>query len=217
MESIISTHPRLLVRQAKEWGEILLGFESRNRFQIFDEAGNNVGFAAEEAGGFGALLLRNLLGHCRAATVHIYAADGKPAGRGEKPFRLYFHRMDVYDGERRVGAIQRRFSILHRVFTVEDTAGKELLTIKSPLFRIWTFKLLADDQEVGRIAKKWGGLLREAFTDADTFGVEFSHPKLPMDLKKILLAAVFLIDFTCFENNVRGGSAWSLMDLGSGG
>lgn len=45
---------------------------------------------------------------------------------------------------------------------------------------------------VGRISKQWSGLLREAFTDADYFGITF-----PMDLdvrmKAVMLGACFLI------------------------
>ena len=47
-------------------------------------------------------------------------------------------------------------------------------------------------------SKQWSGLLREAFTDSDIFGISF-----PMDLdvrmKAVLLAACFLIDFMYFE------------------
>ena len=52
--------------------------------------------------------------------------------------------------------------------------------------------------EVGKISKQWSGLLREAFTDADNFGISF-----PMDLdvrmKATLIGALFLIDFMFFE------------------
>lgn len=45
---------------------------------------------------------------------------------------------------------------------------------------------------VGRISKQWSGLLREAFTDADYFGITF-----PMDLdvrmKAVMIGACFLI------------------------
>lgn len=45
---------------------------------------------------------------------------------------------------------------------------------------------------MGRISKQWGGLLREALTDADDFGLQF-----PLDLdvrvKAVLLGATFLI------------------------
>jgi uncharacterized protein YxjI len=214
MDGVIGDSRRLLVKQAKEWGEILLGYEARNRFEILDDRGARVGYAAEQAGGLGTMLLRNLLGRCRKATVHIYDESGREVGRGEKPFRFYFHRMEVHDGGRLVGVIQRRFSILHRLFTIQDAEGKELLSIKSPFLRIWTFKLLIDETEVGRISKKWGGALKEIFTDADLFGVEFSHPSLPMDLRKILLVAVFLIDFTCFENNAGRGFLWDLIPDG---
>jgi hypothetical protein len=45
---------------------------------------------------------------------------------------------------------------------------------------------------VGKISKQWSGLLREAFTDADYFGITF-----PMDLdvkmKAVMMGACFLI------------------------
>lgn len=46
--------------------------------------------------------------------------------------------------------------------------------------------------EVGKISKQWSGLVREMFTDADFFGINF-----PMDLdvrmKAVMLGACFLI------------------------
>ena len=84
------------------------------------------------------------------------------------------------------------------------------MQIYSPIFRIWTFKLLFEDQEVGRISKKWGGMLKEMFTDADVFGMEV-EPHVPNELRAILLVATFLIDFTCFENNSKSGSGLGLL------
>jgi len=49
-----------------------------------------------------------------------------------------------------------------------------------------------ESRSVGRISKQWGGLLQEALTDADDFGLQF-----PLDLdvrvKAVLLGATFLI------------------------
>ena len=114
MDAWVEVNSRLLVKQIKEWGEILLGFESRNRFEILGESGNLLGHAAEEAGGFGTMLLRNFLGRCRAARIHIYDIEGKEVGLGDKPFRFYFHRMEIFSNGQKIGAVQRRFSILHR-------------------------------------------------------------------------------------------------------
>ena len=55
-----------------------------------------------------------------------------------------------------------------------------------------------DGTNVGKITKQWTGMVKEAFTDADNFGVTF-----PLDLdakvKATLLGAVFLMDFMYFE------------------
>ena len=42
--------------------------------------------------------------------------------------------------------------------------------------------------------------MKEAFTDADTFGVEFGHMMAP-NLRPLVLGATFLIDFLYFENH----------------
>lgn len=210
LEAIVGDRTRVMIHQMHEWGEILLGFESKNRFELCDEDGKRLGLAAEEAKGVGAWFLRNLFGRCRKASIHIYDGDGNRLGRGEKPFRWYFHRMEVFDGDTLIGAIQRKWSLLHRKFVIENAAGEEVMEIYSPLFRIWTFKLMFREQEVGRISKKWGGLLKEMFSDADIFGVE-CDPSVPSEVRKVLMVATFLIDFTCFENNTGSGGGLDLL------
>jgi uncharacterized protein YxjI len=192
----------VLVRQLKEWGEILVGLEGQNRYELLDEQGQRIGYAAEEAKGVGGWLMRNTFGRCRPATLRIHGPAGEALGRGEKPFRWFFHRMDIYDGDVKVGAIERKWSWLHRRFVLENAAGEELLEVLSPWLRIWTFEARFQGQKVGCIRKKWGGLLREWMTDADTFGVEF-EAHLPAEARRLLLVATFLIDFAFFENNNR--------------
>ncbi|MEC8652137.1 MAG: phospholipid scramblase-related protein [Planctomycetota bacterium] len=204
LDSVVGDHERILVRQNKEWGEILIGFESKNKFEISDDQGNPIGLAAEQGGGFGAMLGRQFFGHCRKATIHIYDRAGNAVGRGEKPFRWFFQRMEVFDGDQRIGAIERKFTWLTRRLVVENAAGEEIMEIAGPMLLLGrgTFRLTFQGQEVGKISKQWGGVLREMFTDADTFGVEWaSH--VPQEIRKILLVATFLIDFTYFENNNR--------------
>lgn len=204
MDSIVADRDRVLIKQTKEWGEIVLGFESKNRFELLDEDGRRLGLAAEEAKGLGAWLLRNMLGRCRAAKIHVYDNHGDEVGRGEKPFRWFFHRMEIYDAGVRIGAIQRRWSWLHRIFAIENKSGAAVMELRSPFFRPWTFKLTFQGSEAGVIRKKWGGMLTEFFTDADLFGVEFAA-HVPVEVRKLLVVATFLVDFTCFENN---SSSW---------
>lgn len=211
MDSIVAGRDRVLIKQTKEWGEILLGFESKNRFELCDERGQRLGLAAEEASGLGQWFLRNLLGRCRKASIHVYDQSGQKVGRGEKPFRWFFHRMEVFDGDRLLGAVQRKWSWLHRIFAVENAQGQEVMELKSPLFHPWTFTLTFQGQEAGVIRKKWSGLLTEMFTDADTFGLEM-QPHVPVEVRKLLLIATFLVDFTCFENNQGSGSVLDFVE-----
>ena len=202
IQSLLAGHSRVLVKQLKEWGEILVGFEGRNRYELRDEAGATIGYAAEQSNGFGSFFGRNLLGQMRRATIRITDPSGAEIGRLEKPFRWFFQRMDIFDGSERIGAVERRWSWIDRRFAVENARGEVVMEIVSPLFRIWTFELRFQDEVVGRIQKKWGGVMKEWFTDADVFGVEW-QPHVPQPVRALLLGATFLVDFCCFENNQR--------------
>lgn len=198
---------RILVHQIKEWGEILVGFESRNRYELKDEAGQLLGYAAEEGGGFGRAIGRQFFGSGRKATLHVLDAEGKEIARGSKPFTWFFHRIDVFANGVKLGAIERRWSWLHRRFTVENKDGAELFTVESPWLRVWTFKLLFRGQEVGVIKKQWGGLLKEMFTDADVFGLEYDPMPELEAVRPLLIFATLLVDLVCFENNQGGAGS----------
>lgn len=45
---------------------------------------------------------------------------------------------------------------------------------------------------VGKISKQWTGLVREAFTDTDNFGIQFPLD-LDVKMKAVMLGACFLI------------------------
>ena len=96
-------------------------------------------------------------------------------------------------------------SILTPQFVIRDHNEDVVLRIEGPICTFSLcgdveFKVLSPDgtNECGRISKQWSGVLREAFTDADNFGISF-----PMDLdvrmKAVLMGALFLIDYMFFE------------------
>lgn len=47
-------------------------------------------------------------------------------------------------------------------------------------------------EPIGRISKQWSGLVHEAFTDKDNFGIQFPL-NLDVKMKAVLLGACFLI------------------------
>ena len=106
-----------------------------------------------------------------------------------------------------IGKIEQDWSLCFPNFTIRDASDNPVLRIEGPLctwscFGDVEFEVLSigSGQQVGKISKQWTGLVKEAFTDADNFGVSF-----PLDLdvkvKATLLGAVFLIDFMFFEKS----------------
>lgn len=209
----------LVIRQVKEWSEILVGYEARNRYEVRDEAGREVAQVIEVGSGLGRWLGRQFLGRCRKATLHVLEPGGGEIARMEKPFRWWFQEIELHQDGRFAGRIVRRFALLADRFALLSAEGAELLAIERGFldhFRFrGTFRVRIGGLEVAHITKEWRGLFGEWFTDADTFGIRYLGDDLDPAVRKLLLAATFLIDFTCFENNRRGGGWIDVLDPGA--
>ena len=187
----------LVVSQKKEWGEIVTGFESKNRYVVLDPSDGELYMAVEEDG---SMLLRWFLKALRPFEIAIVRFDKQPVISVKRPFRFYFHELQVYGlSGTLLGSIKRKFSFLRRIYSVMDPQGRQKFQLFGPILHPWTFEIRDDIREHGKITKKWTGLLKEGFTDADNFGVTFPG-NWPVEQKAVLLGAVFLIDFVHFEN-----------------
>jgi uncharacterized protein YxjI len=196
----LQSHKKLLVRQIHEAAE-LFGFETRNKYAILTESGQQVGFAAEQQKGFLGFLLRHFLGHWRSFNIQFFDALRRPYINAVHPFRFFFQRLNVFDSDgRSIGAIQQRFSILSKRFDVENAQGLTLFEVASPIWRMWTFPFLHDGRTVSTVSKKWTGALMELFTDKDNFLIEYADDRLSEDERKLVLAAALFIDLSYFEN-----------------
>lgn len=193
----------LVVEQRHELVE-LLGFETRNKYEIRGEDGTPVGFCAEQQKGFLGVLARMMLGHWRTFDLFFFDQERRQVLTAHHPFRILFQRLEVSLPEgRALGALQSRFAVLSKRFDVEDAAGRVVMTVSSPLWRIWTFPFLKDGRPAATVAKKWSGLLAEGFTDKDRFRVEFEDPSLTADERLLVLAAALFVDLQYFERKAR--------------
>jgi uncharacterized protein YxjI len=192
-------YPYLVMKQRKELAEFF-GYESRNKYEIRDPSGGAILYAAEQGGGLGASIMRQLMGHWRSYEIHVFDNTRNVLLRAVHPFRWFFQRLEVFDGAGRpVGALQQRWAIFSKRFDVEDAAGRVLMTVDSPLWRPWTFRFERGGQRVASVLKKWSGALTELFTDADSFRIEFEHPGISPDERALLLCAGVFIDMQYFE------------------
>jgi len=193
----LTAQDRLRVSQKKEWGEIVTGFETKNKYAVYDDNGQQLYFAAEQKG---SLLVRLFLKANRPFYLAILDGNGSLTMSVKRPFRFMFHEATVKDDQGRVlGVIKKNFSIISKHYTLFDGKNNEIYTLKGPLLKPWTFNIRKRGDTVGKITKKWSGLLKESFSDADNFGIEFPA-NITNEVKAFLLGTVFLIDFVHFED-----------------
>lgn len=200
---------QLLVQQKVEILEAITGFETANQYSVKNTMGQSVFHAAEKTN----CCNRQCCGSGRAFDMKIVDKDKKEVMWLSRPLRCTCcwccccqQNMEVQAPKgHTIGFVKQICAWCKPKFEVCDASGEPQLTIHSPvcqcrcckdvIFRIKT----VDGTEVGQIRKQWGGMGKETFTDADTFGVTF-----PQDLdvltKATLLGATFLVDFMFFEN-----------------
>jgi uncharacterized protein YxjI len=199
----LTSRRQIVLRQRRELAE-LAGFETRNKFEILAEDGSPLGFAAEQGSGLGATLARMFLGHWRTFEIHVFDATRQLVVVAVHPFRMIFQRLEIRSADgRALGALQQRFSVLWKRFDVEDALGSTRFRVSSPLWKPWTFPFEREGREVACVRKKWSGLLKESFTDADNFQIEFTDPSLTDDDRTLLVAAGLFIDLQYFERKAQ--------------
>uniref|UniRef100_A0A1B6DDL0 Phospholipid scramblase n=1 Tax=Clastoptera arizonana TaxID=38151 RepID=A0A1B6DDL0_9HEMI len=200
---------QLLVHQKVEILEALIGFETKNKFTIKNSVGQKVFYAVEDSD----CCTRNCCGPIRPFGMKIldnYKNQimyfNRPLACSSCWFPCCLQKLEVFAPVGcLIGSVEQEWSILTPQFSIKNAAGDTVLQIEGP---ICTFSMCGDVEfnilsrdggtVVGKISKQWSGLLREAFTDADYFGITF-----PMDLdvrmKAVMLGACFLIDYMFFE------------------
>lgn len=194
------------ITQQVQWLEILSPFERRNRYDVrISSNKNHFGVVQETSKSLFNFLGRQLLGYLRAANLVFEDENGNAILTMKKPFRFYFHQIQVFDiKQRKIGTIKRRFHLFRPNYDINDALGKTIIKVIGPFFFIpfmrRIFKFRKKGIEVAEVSKEWRGILKEYFADADSFRSRIDHD-LPIKEKILLFAAVFLIDFVSFEDN----------------
>ena len=143
---------------------------------MLDHFSNPLLEAQEEGGSALTAITRLFLKALRPFTMHLFSPQGAGLFKLTRPFRFYFHELDVSQSNGApLGKIKRRFALLRRIYSVVDRNGNEIFELFGPLLHPWTFEIKKGGQELGKITKKWSGLVKESFTDADNFGITFPN------------------------------------------
>ncbi len=193
----LTNYSELMIRQRVERLEAITGFETANRYTVMTAQGDALLHAQEESGTLSRMLLRS---H-RPLTLRVTDLDGKDLLTASRSFFWFFSHLHVSDAAgRNLGSLRRRFSFPTRRFTLEDSAGLSVAEVRGPMLRPKTFMIYRRETEVARVTKQWSGMLKEAFTDADTFRLELNNREMDREFSLLMLASAFAIDLDFFES-----------------
>ena len=197
----LAVHEELFVRQHVEHIEAMMGFEMENQYVVMTPEGYEALYAYEESGA----VSRQFMGSHRPLDIHVVDNLGDPVLTASRPFFWFRSELHVLDSQGHpLGSLYRQFGFLKRKFALVDSRDRQVAQITSSMFRPNTFIVEdSDGAELGRITKEWGGLAREAFSDADTFRVSFSRRAPGNDFRLLVLASAFAIDLDFFEGGGR--------------
>ena len=192
---------QLIVRQRKEFAE-LFGFETRNKYEILNESGEVIGFCAEQQKGILGFLFRQFLGHWRSFELHFFDIERNIFLTSRHPFRFFFQEFEIINNQNQsIGSVKQRWGILVKKFDVYNSHQQVIMQMRSGLFQFWTFPFYSATQGIERavVKKKWSGLLKEMFLDADNFMVHFNDGTLTQEERSLILAASVFTDLQYFE------------------
>jgi len=202
---------QLIVKQQVELLEAFTGFETANKYKVLNTMGQEVYFAKEDTD----CCNRMCCGPSRPFDMNITDGQGTEVIHLYRPLRCQgccfpccLQRIEVSSPPGTIiGTIEQNWSLCAPSFSILDQSGEPVLEIEGPCLPCSCFgdvefeiKPVGSDEKVGRITKQWSGLAKEAFTDADNFGINFPID-LDVKVKATLLGALFLIDYMYFEES----------------
>ncbi|EPB73817.1 hypothetical protein ANCCEY_07107 [Ancylostoma ceylanicum] len=209
---VLNTLNGLVVKQRVQMIEVITGIDVNNKYDIYAPTGELLFHAYEKS----RFLMRFCAGSRRPFEMHIIDAAGQEFIRVKRKFSCCSCRGDDQPKLRcccneaikvesppgnEIGRVYQTCGTMLK-FYVCDASGR-IAKIVGPSFLGMgcctccypnkVFRIYADDgTEIGTITKKFGGLLKELFTNADIFHVEFPED-FSVEEKSLILSTVFLI------------------------
>lgn len=171
--------------------------EVTNEYKILDETGNQVGLIREEGQSTAKKLLRFVsnLDQFMTHRLGVYDASGTKVLEMLRPRKIMKSTVQITDGAgREAGRIVQQNVLGKKRFALEGASGETLGSINAENWRAWDYSIQdPSGTEVGRITKKWAGILKEGFTTADNYVFQVTGTVSP-ELRLVMLASAAGVD-----------------------
>ncbi|KAI9296376.1 Scramblase-domain-containing protein [Neoconidiobolus thromboides FSU 785] len=184
---------------------ILQGFEQNNKYVIYDEVGQTVGYLVEESS-FWTTIMRQVLRTHRPFKAYILDPQGNVILKTYRPFWFINSRIFISTKEDEViGEVQKEWHLWRRKYAL-FIGYKQFAYIDAP-FLSWDFELKDKDNDLlAFISRSFSGFAREIFTDTGHYSLVMdslpqTKRKLSLDERAVALATAITLDFDYFSRH----------------
>ena len=171
--------------------------ELTNQYELQDAEGATIGSVNQvgQSKARKALRLVSRVDQFLSHKLEVQDADGCVVLTLLRPAKVMKSRIEVTDASGApVGSIVQKNIVGKKRFGLESPDGTDLGELQGESWVSWDFQIVdASGAEVGRVNKKFAGLLREGFTTADTYVVQLESG-LAGPLRSLAFAAAVAID-----------------------
>ncbi|HUR79305.1 MAG TPA: phospholipid scramblase-related protein [Thermoanaerobaculia bacterium] len=160
------------------------------------DTGAPIGIAKEEPPGIVKYLRLAMNNKWLPTIVNVYEREGaEPVLSIHRGVALLRPKVYVTAGAQQLGYFRAKALSIGPSFRMFDMQDREIGSVKGD-WKGWNFQLLgAGGEELGRVTKKWAGLAKELFTNADTYVISLGAAATGRrDVAQLLLAAGLAID-----------------------
>ena len=181
--------------------------EMTNEYRVFDDAGIQIGTIREVEQSTTKKAVRLFSGVDQFLThkLGVFDRDGQQVLLLERPAKLLKSKIKVSDAQgTERGAILQDNVVGPKHFALVDGRGTRIGSIDGENWMSWDFAIHdGTGVEVGRITKKWAGILKEGYTTADTYILHIEAEVSP-DLRLLMFASAAGLDVALKQDDTGG-------------
>ncbi len=164
-------------------------FKFGNTYKVYNKEGDQVGIINQKVTGWHKFLRLFLNKAMFPFLLEVRDMDDELLVSIKRGWTFWMSKIIIEDAqEELVGTIKQKFKFFKPTFVITDP-NENLLAKITGDWKAWDFKIQdPQEKQIGTINKKWGGIMKEAFTRADKYYVSIV-PEYNEDRNKMAIVA----------------------------
>lgn len=176
-------------------------FKFGNTYNVYDKDAQQVGVINQKVTGWHKFLRLLLNKAMFPFLLEVRDMDNDLLVTIRRGWTFWMSKVTISDANDNViGTIKQKFKLFKPTFTITNSSDSVIAVIKGD-WKAWDFKISdTNENAIGTINKKWGGIMKEAFTRADKYYVAIV-PEYAEDTNKVAIVSCAITIDMVLKNN----------------